>query len=132
MRGQKKAKMKKLICKNCGHKETLENINLSISTKILIAKIPRIRSKDGLHIYPLYCLKCNYITEWASDPYNYSGKAIDGVEYFKKFKINNKYKNYFQYTKNNLVNRGYTKSEYIKFSLAWFLILSGILAFFQS
>ena len=49
-------KMKKLICKKCGHKETIENINLSINTKILIAQIPRVREKDGLHIYPLYCL----------------------------------------------------------------------------
>ena len=46
MRGQKKAKMKKLICKKCRHKETLEDINLSINTKILIAQIPRVREKD--------------------------------------------------------------------------------------
>ena len=70
--------MKRLICKKCGHKETLEDINLSINTKILIAQIPRVREKDGLHIYPLYCLKCNYITEWAADPNDNSGKAIGG------------------------------------------------------
>ena len=38
----------KLICKNCGHKETIENINLSINTKILISQVPRVREKDGL------------------------------------------------------------------------------------
>ena len=82
--------MKKLICKKCGQKETLENINQSATTKILIAQIPRVREKDGLNIYTLLCLKCNFITEWASDPYNYSGNAIEGVEYFKTFKINKK------------------------------------------
>ena len=54
--------MKELICKNCGHSETLEKINGSNVTKILIAPYPRERKKDGLHIYPLYCLKCDYIT----------------------------------------------------------------------
>ena len=44
--------MKKLICKKCGHEETLENINQSITTKILIAPVPRTREKDGLQISP--------------------------------------------------------------------------------
>jgi hypothetical protein len=56
--------MKKLTCKNCKHSETLEKINGSAITKILIAEIPRQRKKDGLNIYPLYCLKCNFITEF--------------------------------------------------------------------
>ena len=85
-----KGKMKKLICKNCKYEETLEDINLSYNTKILIAQVPRVREKDGLNIYPLHCLKCDYITEWASDPNNDSGKAVYGVEYFKTFKINKK------------------------------------------
>lgn len=115
--------MKKLICKKCGYKETLENINQSATTKILIAQVPRIREKDGLNIYPLLCLKCNFITEWASDPYNYSGNAIEGVEYFKTFKIKKKYKSYFDDIKDNLVNRRYTKSESIKYSFGWILII---------
>jgi hypothetical protein len=123
--------MKKLICKHCGHKETLEDINLSINTKILIAQVPRVREKDGLDIYPLYCLKCNYITEWAADPNNISGKAIDGVEYFKTFKINKKFKSYFEFIKNDLVNRGYTKSETIKYSIGWCFIIVGLIAFFN-
>ena len=90
-----KVKSKSPICKKCGHKETLENINYSATSKILIAQVPRVRKKDGLDIYPLYCLKCNFITEWAADPNNISGKAVDGVEYFKTFKINKKYKEYF-------------------------------------
>ena len=40
--------MKELICKNCGHSETLEKINGSNVTKILIAPYPRERKKDGL------------------------------------------------------------------------------------
>ena len=115
--------MNSLICKKCGHKETLENINLSKTTKILIAQVPRVREKDSLNIYPLYCLKCNFITEWAADPYNNSRKAINGVEYFKTFKVNKKLKPHFEIIKNNLVNRGYTKSEKIKYSFGWILII---------
>ena len=117
--GQKRLK----ICKKCEHKESLVNINKSATTKILIAQIPRVREKDSLKIYPLYCLKCNFITEWAADPYNNSGKAIEGVEYFRTFKMNKKYKPYFDIIKNNLVNRGYTKSQSIKYSFGWILII---------
>ena len=124
--------MKKLICKNCKHEETLEDINLSFNTKILIAQVPRVREKDGLNIYPLHCLKCDHITEWASDPNNASGKAIDGVEYFKTFKINKKYKSYFEFTEKNLVNRGYTKNETIKYSIGWFVIIVGIISIFSN
>ena len=127
-----KGKMKKLICKNCKHAETLEDINLSFNTKILIAQVPRVREKDGLNIYPLHCLKCDYITEWAADPNNNSRKAIDGVEYFKTFKINKKYKSYFDFTEKNLVNRGYTKSESVKYSIGWFVIIVGIIAIFSN
>ena len=109
--------MKNLICKKCGHKETLENINYSATSKILIAQVPRVRKKDGLDIYPLYCLKCNFITEWAADPNNISGKAVDGVEYFKTFKINKKYKEYFTDIEDNLVRRGYTNSEKVIYSI---------------
>tara|TARA_B100001057_G_scaffold372862_1_gene377212 strand:+ start:5017 stop:5391 length:375 start_codon:yes stop_codon:yes gene_type:complete len=122
--------MKSLICKKCGHKETLEDINQSATTKILIAQVPRVREKDGLNIYPLYCLKCNFITEWASDPYNNSRKAINGVEYFKTFKVNKKLKPHFEIIKNNLVNRGYTKSEKIKYSFGWILIIAIIYQLF--
>ena len=94
-------------------------------------QVPRVREKDGLDIYPLYCLKCNYITEWAADPNNVSGKAIDGVEYFKTFKINKKFKSYFECIKNDLVNRGYTKSETIKYSIGWCFIIVGLIAFFN-
>ncbi len=121
----------KLRCKYCGQKETLENVTQSMNTKILIAQVPRVREKDGLDIYPLLCLKCNYVTEWASDPLNESKKAVDGVEYFKKFKLNKKYRAYFNPYKEDLVNRGYTKSETIKYSIGWFFIIVGLIAFFN-
>lgn len=123
---------KKLICKNCENSENLEKIFRSAVTTILTVQIPRVREKDGLDIFPLYCLKCNYITEWASDPYNVSGKAVDGVEYFKTFKINKKFKSYFEFTKKKLVNRGYTKSETIKYSIGWFVIIIGVIAIFSN
>ena len=124
--------MKKLICKNCKHKETLENINFSFNTKILIAKIPKVRASDGLDIFPLYCLKCKYITEWAADPFNNSGKAVDGVEYFRTFKINKNYKMFFDLLEKNKINRGYTKSEKIRYSIGWIIIIFGIYVWIKS
>ena len=123
--------MKKLICKNCRHSETLEKINGSNVTKILIAPYPRERKKDGSHIYPLYCLKCNYITEWSVDSQNISNNAIDGIEYFKTFKINKKYKTMFIPIEDTLGGRGYTGTERIKYSIGWFVILVIIFAIFQ-
>ena len=129
--GAKGENMKKLICKNCAHTETLEKINGSAITKILIAPYPRQRKKDGLNIYPLYCLICNYITEWAADPNNISKNSIDGVEYFKTFKINKKYKLYFQNIENNLLSRGYTETEKTKYTIGWILLIIFIIALFQ-
>ena len=123
--------MKKLICKNCTYTETLEKINGSAITKILIAPYPSQREKDGLNIYPLYCLNCNYITEWASDPGNIGKNSIDGVEYFKTFKINKKYKPYFQDIENNLLSRGYTDTEKKKYTIGWIFLIILIIALFQ-
>tara|TARA_A100001011_G_C14231111_1_gene808871 strand:+ start:632 stop:1015 length:384 start_codon:yes stop_codon:yes gene_type:complete len=122
----------KLRCKNCGYNETLENVTQSMNTKILIAQVPRIRKKDGLDIYPLLCQKCNYVTEWASDPFNVSKKAVDGVEYFRKFKLNKKYEAYFKPYKEDLVNRHYTNTEKIKYSIIWMIILAVLYSFFKS
>ena len=102
-----------------------------MNTKIIIAQVPRVREKDGLDIYPLLCLKCNYVTEWASDPLNESKKTIDGIEYFKKFKLNKKYQTYFKPYKEDLVNRSYTKSEKIKYSIGWIFIIAGLIAIFN-
>ena len=123
--------MKKLICKNCSHSETLEKINGSAITKILIAPYPRQREEDGLHIYPLYCLICNYITEWATDIENISKDSVDGVEYLKTFKINKKYKLYFQGIEDNLLSRGYTETEKTKYTIGWILLIIFVVALFQ-
>ena len=123
--------MRELICKNCNHSETLEKINGSAITKILIAPYPRQREKDGLDIYPLYCLKCNYITEWAADPENISKNSINGVEYIKTFKINTKYKLYFQNIKDNLLSRGYTETEKTKYTIGWIVLIVFAVALFQ-
>ena len=123
--------MRDLICKNCNHSETLEKINGSAITKILIAPYPRQREKDGLDIYPLYCLKCNYITEWAADPENINKNSIDGVEYIKTFKINKKYKLYFQDIKDGLLSRGYTETEKTKYTIGWIVLIVFAVALFQ-
>ena len=123
--------MRELICKNCNHSETLEKINGSAVTKILIAPYPRQREKDGLNIYPLYCLKCNYITEWAADPENISKNSINGVEYIKTFKINKKYKLYFQGIKDGLLSRGYTETEKTKYTIGWIVLIVFAVALFQ-
>ena len=123
--------MRELICKNCNHSETLEKINGSAITKILIAPYPRQREKDGLDIYPLYCLKCNYITEWAADPENINKNSIDGVEYIKTFKINKKYKLYFQDIKDGLLSRGYTDIEKTKYTIGWIVLIVFAVVLFQ-
>jgi len=123
--------MRELICKNCNHSETLEKINGSAITKILIAPYPRQREKDGLDIYPLYCLKCNYITEWAADSENISKNSINGVEYIKTFKINKKYKLYFQGIKDGLLSRGYTETEKTKYTIGWIVLIVFAVALFQ-
>ena len=123
--------MKKLTCKNCKHSETLEKINGSAITKILIAEIPRQRKEDGLNIYPLYCLKCNFITEWATDPENSSNNSIDGIEYFKTFKINKEYNKYFQGMENSLLSKGYTDTEKTKYTIGWILLIIFVIALFK-
>ena len=123
--------MRELICKNCNHSETLEKINGSAITKILIAPYPRQREKDELDIYPLYCLKCNYITEWVADPENISKNSIDGVEYIKTFKINKKYKLYFQDIKDGLLSRGYTETEKTKYTIGWIVLIVFAVVLFQ-
>ena len=123
--------MRELICKNCNHSETLEKINGSAITKILMAPYPRQREKDGLDIYPLYCLKCNYITEWAADSENISKNSINGVEYIKTFKINKKYKLYFQDIKDGLLSRGYTETEKTKYTIGWIVLIVFAVALFQ-
>ena len=76
--------MKTLICPKCKIPEEVENMLNRKDCTIIIynQNFPEVRPTDGLHVYPMICLKCKNVTEWASDPTNKSGNAIDGVEYF--------------------------------------------------
>ena len=87
--------MKTLICPKCKIKEELFNLsNREDSTLFMYNQYkPRVRVEDGLHIFPIICFKCKQVTEFASDPMNESGKAVDGVEYFSQRKITEKDKN---------------------------------------
>ena len=123
--------MKRLICKNCKNSETLDKINGSATTKILIAQVPKQRKRDGLNIYPLYCLKCKFITEWAADPLNVGKHTIEGVEYFKTFKINGTYKTYFDLIQKSLTSRGYTNNEKFYYSIGWILIIIFLISLFN-
>ena len=40
----------------------------------------------------MICFNCKTMSEYASDPNNQSGKAIEGIEYFKTKKISQKEK----------------------------------------
>ena len=96
--------MQTLECPNCRIEESLFNLNNRESATIMIfgEGKPKIRSKDGLHTYPLICFNCNTITEWGADPLNESGKAVKGVEYIKTKKISKKDKaEAIEYAKEN-------------------------------
>ena len=81
-----------IACPNCKFKEKLFNLNNNHAAKLMIFNEdkPMIRKKDGLNIFPMICFKCKSLTEFAADPNNASGRALDGVEYFKKKKISEK------------------------------------------
>ena len=82
------------------------DINIRKDSQIFMAQIPRIRQSDGLEIYPSICFKCMSVTEFAADPTNESGKAIDGIEFFESSKCTEimlkEMKNYA--LQNNLTN----------------------------
>ena len=101
----------KLICQNCNQKEDLQDINIRGESLICIAQKPRKR-RDGLDIFPLLCFGCNFVSEFASDPTNISGKAVDGVEYFETFKLTERYKKIFlAYAKENKLHSALTKIQ---------------------
>ena len=77
--------MQSLMCPKCKIKEELFNmVNRKECTVMIYNEHnPRVRKEDGLHIFPMICFNCKTMTEFASDPMNQSGKAVDGVEYLK-------------------------------------------------
>ena len=88
-------KAKELKCPNCKHKESLESLNIREDSKMFFCDLKLkydinreiVKNyKRDLDIYTLMCFACNHITNFAADPTNQSGKAINGVEYFETFK----------------------------------------------
>ena len=82
-----------IICPKCKVEEKLFNLAKRKNSQLMIynENKPRIRAKDGLHIFPMICFNCKTFSEFASDPYNSSGKSINGIEYFKSQKLNKKH-----------------------------------------
>ena len=82
-----------LMCPKCKVEEKLYNLAKRKSLQIMSYNegSPRVRAKDGLHIYPMICFNCKTFSEYASDPYNASGNSINGIEYFKSIKLNKKH-----------------------------------------
>lgn len=82
-----------LICPNCKIEEKLLNLAKRKNSQIMIynENKPRIRAKDGLHIYPMVCFNCKTFSEFSSDPNDSSGKSINGIEYFKSTKLSKKH-----------------------------------------
>jgi len=82
-----------IICPKCKVEEKLFNLAKRKNSQLMIynENKPRIRAKDGLHIFPMICFNCKTFSEFASDPNDSSGKSINGIEYFKSQKLNKKH-----------------------------------------
>lgn len=78
--------MPQMICDNCSTSEDISNCNMREDSRIYMAQIARVRS-DGLDIFPLVCFDCGMVTEFAFDPTNSSGNAIEGIEFFPSFEL---------------------------------------------
>tara|TARA_B100001013_G_C24549931_1_gene418235 strand:+ start:242 stop:832 length:591 start_codon:yes stop_codon:yes gene_type:complete len=88
----KEANKKILICPQCNKPEKILNFPKRKNATLMIYNEgkPKIRSSDGLHIYPMICFKCKTVTEFAPDTENISGEAIEGFLYFNTKKITKK------------------------------------------
>ena len=84
--------MNYLQCPKCKILEKVFNLNIREKSTLSIYNEfePKVRSFDGLLIYPLYCFICKCVTDWSMDPLNSSNKAFKGVEYFKTRKATKK------------------------------------------
>jgi len=76
-----------LMCPKCQILHEPFNLNNNEESTLFTYQKVKVRISDGLHIYPLICFKCKNLTEYASDPLNYSGNSTCGFEYFKTKKI---------------------------------------------
>jgi hypothetical protein len=76
-----------ICCGGCNERELLENINTREDAKLYLYKTNERRTADDLDIYSSICFDCGAITEFSFDPYNFSGNATEGVEYFRSYSV---------------------------------------------
>jgi hypothetical protein len=69
-------------CAKCGIAEHWNSLNKREDSKIFSFKMENNSRQDGLEVYSLICFQCESVTDFALDPFNFSGNASDGVEYF--------------------------------------------------
>ena len=72
-----------LKCPNCKNKQKVEG-TMSIENPTIYfynENKPKIND-DGLKIYSMICFECSFVSGWATDEFNESGNAIEGIEYF--------------------------------------------------
>jgi len=79
--------VKSICCGGCNQREILENINIREDAKLYLYKTNERRTADDLDIYSSICFDCGMITEFSFDPYNFSGNATDGIEYFRSYLV---------------------------------------------
>ena len=93
-----------MACPKCKIFQSHQNLNIDKNSEVYAygEDCFRTRESDGLNIYSFLCFRCNKVTEYASDPFNQSGHAVGGLEYFDSKKITKKdYKNAYDYAKKN-------------------------------
>lgn len=88
-------------CQNCSEslaEKSFFNANNTLGVELFMADTPRVKQDGidiGLNIYPMLCFKCGYVSEYATDPWNVSGRAKNGYEYFDTFKLDKEFKKKF-------------------------------------
>lgn len=93
--------VKYICCGVCNDRELLENINIREDAKLYLYKTNERRTSDDLDIYSSICFDCGVITEFSFDPYNFSGNATDGIEYFRSYLVDrNSLKQIFEEMRN--------------------------------
>lgn len=76
-----------IVCQSCHVSDRLEDINVREDSAFYMFKTDERQTKDDLEIFSLHCFKCDNITEFAADPYNFSQNAPEGIEYFRSYPV---------------------------------------------
>lgn len=101
---QAPTEIKYICCGGCSEGETLEDINIREDAKLYLYKTNERRTADDLDIYSCICFDCGTITEFSFDPYNFSGNATDGIEYFRSYSVD---KNSLKFVFEQMRNMGH-------------------------